>query len=147
MYWSRGYFFLVALLVNAGVILAGLWAPTVRTSLDLKRFMLDEGSAFKVALNSWLPLKPFVVVSDTLEAPRASSLALLENGRPLGPPHSLHSEIRHRGGGRYSHWVDVLYFSSSDGSDPRTNGYNYSMQVPSQLHIGVWYNGPQKLDH
>ena len=31
------------------------------------------------------------------------------------------------GGGRFSHWGDQLYFSTSDGSDPRGNGRIYEV--------------------
>jgi hypothetical protein len=48
------------------------------------------------------------------------------DGQLLGPPHASHEEIRRSGGGRYSHWEGRLYFSSSDGSDPRTNGRRYA---------------------
>lgn len=54
-------------------------------------------------------------------------LVLFEDGRPLGPADALHAEIAARGGGRYSVWGDWLYFSSSDGSDPRSNGRRYEL--------------------
>lgn len=55
-----------------------------------------------------------------------SQLSLLEDGRPLGPAHTLHDEIRERGHGRYCHWGRVMYFSTSDNSDPRTNARTYT---------------------
>lgn len=55
-----------------------------------------------------------------------SSLKLFENGIPLSLPHSLHDDIRGLGEGRFSHWLDYVYFSTSDNSDPRTNGKTYS---------------------
>ena len=57
----------------------------------------------------------------------ASNLMLLEDGCPLGPAHASHEDIRRYGGGRYSHWDAVVYFSTSDNSDPRTNGRSYSV--------------------
>lgn len=65
-----------------------------------------------------------------------SDLVLLEDGRPLGPPHSLHADIRNLGAGRYSHWTrDSLYFSASDNSDPRRNGrrYEFYYGAPEQI--------------
>ncbi len=57
-----------------------------------------------------------------------SGLLLFENGRPLGPAHALHEDIRRKGGGRYSHWTrGTLYFSTSDNTDPRTNGRVYEV--------------------
>jgi len=65
---------------------------------------------------------PGRIVSD---ASGCSSLKLFENGKPLGPAHSLHDDIRNVGLGRYSHWSGYIYFSSSDNSDPRSNGRMY----------------------
>lgn len=56
---------------------------------------------------------------------RHSRWVLLEDDVPLGPAHARHSEVETQGGGRYSHWTDSVIFSSSDGSDPRTNGRRY----------------------
>jgi len=60
-----------------------------------------------------------------------SDLVLLEDGKPLGPAHSAHADIRKEGGGRYSHWgARTLWFSASDNSDPRTNGREYKAVYP-----------------
>ena len=64
---------------------------------------------------------------DDLDRPDHSSLRVFEDGGELGPPHSLHKDISLEGGGRFSHWGRELMFSSSDGSDPRTNGRSYRM--------------------
>lgn len=61
------------------------------------------------------------------DAEGRSRLVLLEDGRPLGPAHALHDEVRALGAGRYSHWGRRLLFSTSDGTDPRTNGRTYSL--------------------
>lgn len=64
---------------------------------------------------------------DDLRRPKHSRLVVHEDGAPLGPAHALHDQIRKRGNGRYSHWIDWLYFSTSDGSDPRSNGRVYQV--------------------
>jgi O-methyltransferase len=56
-----------------------------------------------------------------------SNLRVFEDGLELGPAHCLHDDITAHGGGRFSHWRRQLIFSSSDGSDPRTNGRTYQM--------------------
>ncbi len=57
-----------------------------------------------------------------------SMLMVFEDGRPLGPPHAVHASIRTTGHGRYSHWArESLYFSTSDNSDPRSNGRKYEV--------------------
>jgi hypothetical protein len=57
-----------------------------------------------------------------------SKLELLESDCPLGPAHAAHAVIRADGGGSYSHWGDQLYFSTSDGTDPRTSGRVYRVR-------------------
>ncbi|NPV48088.1 MAG: hypothetical protein HPY69_14130 [Armatimonadetes bacterium] len=60
-----------------------------------------------------------------------SDLVLLEDGRPLGPAHAAHADIRKTGGGLYSHWgAHTVYFSTSDNTDPRTNGREYKVVYP-----------------
>jgi pectate lyase len=65
-----------------------------------------------------------------------SALRLFENGRELGPAHTEHAEIRSLGAGRFSHWsltdgqFESVRFSSSDNSDPRSNGRAYSFCIP-----------------
>jgi hypothetical protein len=67
-----------------------------------------------------------VAVTDTDDAPNQSNLCLLENNQSLGPPHSVHAAIGSEGGGRFSFWRGQLYFSTSDGSNPNTNGRSYA---------------------
>jgi glycosyltransferase involved in cell wall biosynthesis len=76
----------------------------------------EQGCCYTAKIPGW-------IVSDVNGS---SSLRLLENGNPLTLPHSTHSDIRKLGGGRFSHWFDHVYFSTSDNSDPRTNGKRYS---------------------
>lgn len=57
---------------------------------------------------------------------RKSPVLLYENDRLLGPAHSWHTDISNIGLGRYVHWNGTgIIFSSSDNSDPRTNGRHY----------------------
>jgi hypothetical protein len=63
--------------------------------------------------------------SDTVELPTRSPYLLCEENRLLGPAHTAHGEIAPKGAGRYSHAGTGFYFSSSDNSDPNTNGRNY----------------------
>lgn len=62
-----------------------------------------------------------------------SVLLLFEDGRPLGPGNARHVDIREGGGGRFSHWDDLLRFSASDGSDPRRNGRTYEARMPRTI--------------
>jgi SAM-dependent methyltransferase len=60
---------------------------------------------------------------------KCSKLVLLENNNIMGQAHALHEQIRELGGGLYSHWEGVLYFSTPDGTDPNTNGRTYTVKV------------------
>lgn len=74
-------------------------------------------------------LPELVRYADGMAASSRSPLRLLENGRPIGQPHSMHHDIRTSGGGLYSHWNDYILFSTSDNSDPNANGRTYSIYL------------------
>ncbi|HTE05483.1 MAG TPA: SPASM domain-containing protein [Planctomycetota bacterium] len=72
-----------------------------------------------------------VTVTDTATdaaAPAPDPVLLFEDDVPLPHPGSAHDAIREHGGGRYSVWGKSLYFSTSDGSDPVTNGRRYELR-------------------
>ncbi len=96
--------------------------PAVSENLILMPPFRSEGVA------CWIARLPthFHALTDSNEEPHRSRLRLFENGRELGPAHAVHDTIRRRGGGSYSFWVDILYFSTSDNTDPNTNGRSYS---------------------
>lgn len=54
-----------------------------------------------------------------------SPIVICENDRLLGPAHSYHQDIAKDGQGRFSHWGTALVFSTSDDSNPNTNGRSY----------------------
>jgi hypothetical protein len=71
-------------------------------------------------------------LSDSPEAPRRSPFLLYENQRSLGPAHSDHVDIANLAHGRFSHWNDSGFiFSSSDGTNPNSNGRTYWVVIPS----------------
>jgi len=82
---------------------------------ELANFTHDRNFCWKAKVPGWL-------ISDHESI---SWLELLEDGRPLGPPHTLHEEIRHTGMGRYSHSGNKVWFSTSDNSSPLENGRKY----------------------
>ena len=77
-------------------------------------------------------LLPQLEKGDDESAPTRSRLQLFEDGKRLERAHSLHDDIRNRGAGRFSHWGDKLYFSSSDHSDPLTSGRKYVATGPGR---------------
>ena len=88
-------------------------------SIDLIGLKSDSGYAYKIGYN--LPQ-----IGDSNTSSSSSTLRLFENGVELGPAHSNHSDIRKYGLGQFSHWGAELYFSTSDNSNPLTNGRKYT---------------------
>lgn len=70
----------------------------------------------------------FENLADTVDNNQRSPIELYENERRVGPAHSVHAYVAKIGLGRYSHWRNngaIFVFSSSDNSDPQTNGRAY----------------------
>ena len=69
-------------------------------------------------------------LADSSENESRSPLIIYENDKPLGPPHSKHQSIVKDGHGRYSHWTGSgVIFSTSDNSDPNSNGNSYTVRT------------------
>lgn len=122
----------LALLLTCALGVAHFLAPRLDATLDRSQFAADTGFSFIGPVPLEAP--PGYVMAGDGVGSNASTLRLLENGRELGPPHATHSEIREKGGGRYSHWGTSLYFSASDSSDPRSNGRTYSISAIPALN-------------
>jgi hypothetical protein len=126
----------LGLLVILHAAIGGLswFAPRFASPLRSFEISRELGVAYVAPIHFNLGF-PYVLPTDTNGATYNSELVLFENGRVLGPPHALHAEIRKHGDGRYSHWQDSIIFSSSDGSDPRTNGRDYSVASVTRLNL------------
>jgi hypothetical protein len=122
----------IAAALHVAFGLAVWLAPNFSASIPASAINSDQGASY-IAPLSHHPNMLYVLPRDTLGASKDSRLALFENGKPLGPGHAAHAGIRQQGGGRYSHWYDSIYFSASDGSDPRTNGRVYAISSPTTL--------------
>lgn len=83
----------------------------------LASFRPESGHCFLAAV-------PASVLSDKESVSR---LVVLEDGCELPHGHAAHDDIRRLGAGRYSHWGEQVYLSTSDNSDPRTNGRRYEV--------------------
>ena len=133
---ARAVLLFVAIAVSLASFCSPLWAPRFELKLDPSAITPELGLAYATPLpQPKLPF-PFGVPTDT-SGDAGSSLELRENGLLLGPAHSVHADIRSQGGGGFSHWYDYLYFSTSDGTDPRVNGRAYiatgSARLPQRL--------------
>lgn len=113
-----------------GVLTPSVERPDPALSADLtgpfERYD-SSGFAFKGA-DTDETIKHF---SDNVSDPYRSPLALYENNLLLGPSHSRHRDIVEKGRGRFSHWEKIGFiFSTSDNSDPNTNGRKYRVAIP-----------------
>jgi hypothetical protein len=99
----------------------------LETVKDIDRPLTREGEFCYVA-----SLPQLEGQADCPGEPSRSRVILLEDGKALGPAHSVHDDIRGVGCGRFSHWGLGLWFSTSDNSDPLTNGRRYSIAVLNQ---------------
>jgi hypothetical protein len=111
---------------------AGLVTPLGRGHWRLNPpFQPDGPCGWVVPLGMASAFAALAPLADELEHMERSPLRLCEDGRPLGPAHSLHQRIRQEGGGLYSHWAtgNVLLFSTPDNSDPNRNRRVYTVTV------------------
>ncbi len=121
----------------AGLIALTLWvagarAPHSVAVIPPKAISSDGGHAFVFA-PGFAPRWPFAVPShpDFVLAP--DDVHVLEDGRPIGAIDPAHADIRERGRGLFNFWQESLWFSPSDGSDPRTNGRDYRLVIRDRL--------------
>lgn len=90
-----------------------------------------KGHAF--GAKSDYSFRPF---EDDQAGDQRSPVMLYEDDKPLGPAHSDDADIERNGNGRYSYRKVVgLVFSSSDNSDPATNGRHYWMTCANKTPL------------
>ena len=82
------------------------------------------------------PRALFASPGDSMRAPSQSTFELFENDVPLNA-HSLHAVIREGTHNAFSHWGNLVLFSSSDGTDPRRNHRTYRFERRLLLHDSV----------
>lgn len=133
--WARQRSFAVGLcfliVITGFVLVLPLIAPTSSVVINSASISPDSGYAF-IATPNLTSSFPFEIVSDGLGY-TGSDLQLFEDHHLLGPAHSVHESIRREGMGRYSYWRQSLWFSTSDNTDPRTNGRQYEANAKAQL--------------
>jgi hypothetical protein len=97
----------------------------------LRGFERLGDSRHAVVAHSWFPRGARLGEADSEDDNERSRVLIYEDDKPLGPPHSPHADIAGLGMGRFSHWRGQGFvFSSSDNSDPATNGRSYRAVVP-----------------
>lgn len=76
---------------------------------------------------------PYAVPSHPDFALAPGDVRVAEDGRPVGALEPSHDVIRQKGGGLFNFWDGTIWFSSVDGTDPRTNGRSYTLKVKARL--------------
>jgi hypothetical protein len=95
-------------------------------------FTHDAGMAWQAAR-----IRPFdrkvllPYADDPAEVHGHSPVIVYEGDQPLGPAHSTFADISKLGHGHFTYWIGQgLFFSTSDGSDPNSNGRRYWAVIP-----------------
>ncbi len=131
-------FIILALNVAVGVLV--LREPTLKVPIQTGSINTESGHNF-IAAVPIVPPFPYVFGFASPSDPEGSLATVIEDGKPLGPSHALHSDIRTEGAGRFSFWSGAVYFSTSDNSDPRTNGRAYGVvaraRLPHRVTLGL----------
>lgn len=111
---------------QVNVIVKAATAPPPTSLINVSQAGLEAGFSYYI-------VQDFGTLPDDNSNPTRSVLRIFENGIELLPPHSSHNDIRNIGRGRFSHWSDGsstrLYFSTSDNSNPKTNGRTYTYTI------------------
>lgn len=98
-------------------------APTLHAVVPLlPPFTQDAGYGWRAER-----LHHLTHLADETAHPARSPMVVTEDGRPLRLGHAGHDEIRQAGAGRYSHWRDIVLFSTSDNTNPNENRRRYAL--------------------
>jgi hypothetical protein len=125
-YFIAAYWLKVSYVPAASQMVLSLAGERIRLMPPFEDFL---GSRFAVIAAD----RVFGGLADSIDNETRSTIAIYEDGRPLGPPHSTHADVADIGRGRFSHYRNrqsIFVFSSSDNTDPRTNGRAYWVVKP-----------------
>jgi glucan phosphoethanolaminetransferase (alkaline phosphatase superfamily) len=134
----RGRYLSAIFLVTLELGLLGLLAhrPLLEVALHPSQIHHVAGYQYFTELPA-LDYPGYRLLTDTFENPTQSLLILLQDGNPIGPPHSSHDSIKTAGNGAYSHWGRALQFSAPGNTDPRIDGHAYT--VRAELVLDHWW--------
>jgi hypothetical protein len=115
----------------AALVAAMLAPPRIEMPLAPADIHPLRGHAFATTLPA-PPAAPWLALRGDDHGVVRSRLELREDGRPLPSPHASQAAVERSGAGRFLHLrASELYFSTSDGSDPRSNGRRYVAVSPA----------------
>jgi len=108
------------------------------TILFCVRFPPDFTVRSKQQLNGvFLHKSGFLYTCQLPKSLNASGLKLYEEMEELGSPNSFRQDIAQNGSGRYFHHGNMIWFSTSDNSNPNKNNRTYFIEVNKVL-FPVW---------
>jgi len=117
-------------LLAFGLIFLQLSGIEIAEKIDAAKISHQQGYAYAATIG-------LEGRSDSVQSTDRSTVVLLEGGNRIGVPHSLHSDIRDLGAGRYSHWGASIIFASSDGLSPATSGRTYQVAYRWRPHPAI----------
>jgi hypothetical protein len=124
--------------VAAAIVLVLAIRPSIEIEIAPSKIVPAGGNAYLFRMPD--PGRAgYFLPSDNLTVPHGSNVVLMEDNKPLGPPHFAHEFIREKGAGGFSHWGTDFVFSSSDNTAPSRNGRVYkAVGTLSLLPILRW---------
>lgn len=132
---SKKKLWLTVVLLACGLLLAAisrLGCFVTEEKVESKSINHDMGWCYvflpKLSQSHWKYL--LTTAPDDVNRLTNSKLEIYENGKALGPAHSKFEDIREVGMGRFCHWRNYVYFSSTDNTDPANNSRNYVVVYP-----------------
>jgi|GEM_PF-3239689 len=130
-YFNQRFIAIFLIVLNAALIALYIFRPTVNVVLNPAKIISENRFAYICHLPT--PNFLYDLKGDGMNAPYKSQLRFFENVKMLGPAHTIHEKIRETGMGAFSHWKKDIYFSSSDNTNPQTNGRRYSISVRANI--------------
>ena len=106
----------------------GVTAETVRLQRPFKR----RGG------HSWTGAIPDFLCNDTATKSRVAFRFFESDVLVTACSNAGHDEIATLGGGRHAFWTDLFCFSTTDNSDPNTNGRSYELRRIWRDTVGLW---------
>lgn len=98
----------------------------IGTPMDMKLVSHENGYSYQTNFDFGTPS------NSPQNGSYISRLQIYEDGKAIGPAHEDYDDIRMVGGGKYNYLEGVLHFSTSDNSNPLTNGRLYTYEILNQ---------------